>query len=159
MPLCCGCDGLFLRYLLANSPTLPAHAAAVFVGSQTGRVDAMNRQFLVAILGIAGYADRANDFATIVADQHAAAFGKDLLAARGNQITHEDRPFVRPLADEFRAAAERQRRIGFTESHFEADHGSAVLFLERLHFASRLDDDDADRTKIKRRAPLDNRHR
>src|SRR5215472_11293058 len=53
---------------------------------------------------IAGHPDRANDFAVRIADQHAAAFGKDLLAARGNEIAHEDRSFPRALADEFRAA-------------------------------------------------------
>src|SRR6516162_2746639 len=84
-----------------------SHADAIGIGLQPRGVDAVDGKLFVAVLGIAGYTEGANDFAARIADQHAPAFGKDLIAARGNEIAHEDRPLLRPLANEFRAAAER----------------------------------------------------
>jgi hypothetical protein len=78
---------------------LPAHAGAIRVGFQTGGADAVSRKLLIAIFGIACYSDRANHFAAVVADQHAATFRKNLLAARGHEVAHEDRPLLSPLAD------------------------------------------------------------
>src|ERR1700742_3901661 len=101
----------------------------------------MDRKFLIAILGIAGNPDRADHFALRVADQHAAAFGENLFAACRDQIAHEDRPLLGALVYQLRTAPERQSRVGFTEGHFEADHGRSVFLLERLYLATGLDDD------------------
>src|SRR5215831_11275445 len=84
----------------------PSHALAIRVGVQPRDVDAVHGKLLVAVLGVAGHADRANDCAAGIADQHAAAFRKDLIAAGGNEITHEDWPLLGALANEFRASAE-----------------------------------------------------
>src|SRR6516165_2188651 len=97
----------------------PTHANAIRIDLESRGADTVDGQLVVTVLGIAGHSDRANDFAVRIADQHAAAFGKDLLAARGNEIAHEDRSLLRALADEFRAAPERQCGIGFAVSHFE----------------------------------------
>src|SRR5262249_1180035 len=50
---------------------------------------------------------------------------------------------------------ERKRRVGFTVRHLEADHGRAVLLLERLHLTAGLDHDHAQRPTIERGAALD----
>ena len=102
----CGIGVAYLAFCARHrlSPILPAHAGAILVGLQSRGMDAVDRQLLVAILGIAGDADRADDFAVIVADQHAAAFGKNLLAARRNQIAHEDRPLLGALVHQLGAA-------------------------------------------------------
>src|SRR5258708_9998937 len=111
-------------------------------------MDAVGGELLVALPGIAGDADRADDFAVRVADQQAAGFGKQLLVARRDQITHEDRPLLGALMHQARAAPERERRIGFAESHLETDHRGAVFLLEGFHLAARLDHDDAERPAI-----------
>src|SRR5579863_10393293 len=118
-------------------------------------MNAMDRQFLVAVLGIPGHSDGADDFAAVIADQHAATLGKNLLAARGDQVAHEDRPLLRPLAHELGAAAKRQGRIGFSVRHFETEHRGAVFLLERLHLAAGLDHDHAQRPAVERGAALD----
>src|SRR5581483_3067768 len=144
------------RVLVAGPDAdLPAHVPAVFVGLQPRRMDAVNGEFLVAVFGIAGDADCADDIAVIVTDHHAAAFGKELIVAGADQVAHEDRLFMRALAHQLRTAAERQRRIGFAERHLEADHRGAVFLLERLHLAAGLDDDDAYRPAIERHAAFD----
>src|ERR1700733_10974260 len=122
----------------------PAHIAAIFIGLEAGGMDAVGCELLVALSGIAGDADSADDLAIGVADQQAAGFGKQLLVARRDQITHEDRPLLGALMHQARAAAERKRRIGFAERHLETDHRRAVFFLEGFHLAARLDHDDAD---------------
>src|ERR1700735_710964 len=145
------------RQLFRNEANAPAHAAAVIVGLQPGGVNTVDRKLLVAIFGIAGNADRADDLAVVAADQHAAAFGKNLLVARGDEIAHEDRTLDRALAHELRAAPERQRRIGFAIGHFEADHGGAVFLLEALYLAAGLDHDHADWPAIQFGAMCDDR--
>src|SRR5215475_7644841 len=100
--------------------------------------------------------DRADDLAFVVTDQHAAALREDLIAARGNEVSHEDRPLLRALANELRAAAERERRISLSIGHFEMDHRRSVFFLERFHFAARLDHDHAQRPAIQCGAALNN---
>src|SRR5690348_13767567 len=63
---------------------MPAHAGAVLIGFQSGGADAECGQLVVTVFGIAGDADRADRLPVWVADQHAAAFRKNLLAARGD---------------------------------------------------------------------------
>src|SRR5262249_58514006 len=69
----------------------PPHRLAVVVGLQPGRVYAVRGEFLVAVLGVAGDADRADHLAVRVADQQAAALADDLLVARADHVVHEDR--------------------------------------------------------------------
>src|SRR3954451_20271260 len=108
---------------------LPAHVLAVFVGPQADRMDAMGGQFLVAVLGVAGDADRANDLTVLVADLHAAAFGEDLVAADIHQVAHEGRLLLVSDAHELGRATERQRRISLAGGHLEPEHRGAVLLL------------------------------
>src|SRR5215469_1251114 len=124
----------------------PPHGLAVIIRLEPGRADAVGGELLVAVLGIAGDPDRADHLAVGIADQKPAAFGKDLVAARRDQVVHEDRLLLRTHAYELRGAPERQRRIGFAERHLEADHRGAVLLLERLRLAAGLDHDDGERT-------------
>src|SRR5262249_51291213 len=135
----------------------PSHADAIRVDLEPRSVDAMDGELFVAVLGITGHPDRANDFAARIADQHAGAVGKDLIAARGNEVAHEDRPLLRALANQFRAAAERQCGISFAVSHFEPDHRGAIFLLERFHLAAGFDHDDAQGPAIERGAARDDR--
>src|SRR5580704_11809578 len=132
-----------------------AHRSAIFVCLEAGGMDAEDAKLLVAVFGIPGHSDRAQDFAVVIADQPAAAFRENLLAARSDQVAHEDRALLGALVHQLRAAAERQSRIGFAVGHLEADHRGAVFLLERLHLAARLDHDHADGPQLERRAALD----
>ena len=67
--------------VLREQADAPAHAAAILVGLEAGGVNAVNGELFVAVLGIAGNADGADDLAVVVADQHAAALGEDLIVA------------------------------------------------------------------------------
>src|SRR5262245_65143778 len=68
-----------------------AHGRAVLVGLEPDRADAVGGELLVALLGIAGHADRADDLARGIANLQTAALGKDLFVGRGDEIAHEDR--------------------------------------------------------------------
>src|SRR5258707_8447658 len=68
----------------------------VVVGFEPDRLDAMDGELLVALLRIAGDADRADDLARPVANLQPATLGKNLLAARSDEITHEDGLFLGP---------------------------------------------------------------
>src|SRR5689334_24265349 len=103
-------------------------------------MDAVHGKLLVSVFGVfgvAGDADRANDFAAGIANEHAATFRKNLLAACGNEVAHEDRPLLGAFANELRTTAERKRGVGFAEGHLEPDHRGAILLLERFHLATR----------------------
>src|SRR5476651_2226504 len=104
-------------------------------------MDAVHGEFLVAILGIACDADRADDFAVFVANLHAAALGENLLAARAVEIFHEDRLFLRAYLYELRRAAKRESGVALAERHLEPDHRGTIFLLERLHLAAGLDHD------------------
>src|SRR6185436_16280672 len=110
---------------------------------------------LVAVLGIAGDTDRADYNAAFIADLHSAAFRKQLAAARADQVVDEGRLLLGANANEPGGAPERQRGISLPERHLEADHRGAVLLLERLHLAARLDHDHAQRSAIKFRPALE----
>src|SRR5438552_566369 len=66
---------------------------AVLIGFEPDRADAVGGKLLVALLRIAGDADRADDLARVIANLQPATLGKDLFAARGDEIAHEDRLF------------------------------------------------------------------
>src|SRR5947207_552003 len=59
---------------------------AVLVGFQPDRADAVGGKLLVALLGIAGDADRADDLARVIANLQPAALGKNRLAATGPRL-------------------------------------------------------------------------
>src|SRR5260370_29135063 len=105
-----------------GKPAPPTHAHAIGIGLQSRRVNAVDRKLLVAVFGVAGHADCAYDVAFGIADEHAAALRKNLIAARGDKVTHENWPLSRSFADQFRTAAERERRISFAVGHFKPDH-------------------------------------
>jgi len=105
-------------------------------------------ELLVALLRVAGNANGADDLARAVANLQTATLGKKLLAARGDEIAHEGRLLLGAKLHELGGAAHGERGIGFAVGHLEANHGAAVLLLERLHLASGLDDDDRKRPAI-----------
>src|SRR5262249_56514885 len=100
-------------------PGVAAEPLAVVVGLQSGRRDAVHGELRITVLGVARHPDRADNLALRVADLQAAALGKDLVAARADEITHEDRLLLGAHLDELRGAPHRQRRIGFAVSHLE----------------------------------------
>ena len=53
----------------------------------------MGCELFIAFLRIAGDTDGAEQFAVWIANQHAAALGKDLIVGGANQVLHEQRPF------------------------------------------------------------------
>src|SRR5690348_12660806 len=82
------------KYLSSVGQPDPATAAdggAILVGLEADRADAVGGELLVALLGIAGDADRADDFARGVANLQTAALGKNLFVGRSDEIAHEDR--------------------------------------------------------------------
>src|SRR5215471_14357070 len=70
---------------------LAPHVSTIVVGLQARGVNAVDRELPVAILGVSGHPDRADDLPADVADLHAAALRKELVIARGDQIAHEGR--------------------------------------------------------------------
>src|SRR6202162_5834240 len=90
----CGAPLEAYRDLLVGQPDagMASHAFEIRVGFQAGRMDAMGGELLVAVLGVAGDADGADDLPVGAADLQAAALGKNLLAACAHEIAHEDRP-------------------------------------------------------------------
>jgi hypothetical protein len=113
-------------------------------------------KLLVAVLGIAGHSDRADDLAVGVANLHAATFGENLVAGRTQQVAHEDRLLLGPHLHELGGAAHGERGVGLAVCHFKPDHGAAVLLLERLYLAAGLDHDHGEGPAIELGAALEN---
>src|SRR5262245_17753262 len=69
--------------LLVGQPDAGAAAElrAILVGLEPDGADAVGSELLVAVLGIAGHADRADDLAGSVADLQPTALREDLAAA------------------------------------------------------------------------------
>src|SRR5262245_28792261 len=133
-----------------------AELGAVLVGLESDRADAVGGELLVAVLGVAGHADRADDLTGGVADLQPAALGKDLVAGRAQEIAHEDRLLLGAHLHQLGGAAHGERGIDLAVSHLEPDHGAAVLLLERLHLAAGLDHDHGQRPAIELGAALEN---
>src|SRR5262249_53963774 len=115
---------------------------AVLVGFEPDGADAMGGELLVALLRIAGDADRADDLARAIANLQPAALGKNLLAACRDEIAHEDRLLLGAYFHELGRAAHGERGVGLAVGHLESDHRAAVLLLECLHLASGLDGEE-----------------
>jgi hypothetical protein len=103
-------------------------------------------ELLVTLLRIAGDAHGAKQLAFLAADQHATAFGKNLIIRGAHQVLHEQRPLLRAHAHQRRRSTQGQRRIRFTVRHFETHHRRVVFFLKRFDLGAGLDHDDAERT-------------
>src|SRR5260221_13901204 len=129
-------------------PATAADGGAILVGLEADRADAVGGELLVALLGIAGDPDRADDFARGVANLQTAALGKNLFVGRSDEIAHEDRLLLGAHLHELGGAAHGERGIGLPVGHLEPDHGAAVLLLERLHLAPGLDHDHRERPAI-----------
>src|SRR5215510_1127643 len=99
------------KFLLVGQPDtrIATEALAVVIGLEAGGMDAMGGEFLVAILGVAGDPDRADDIALLVANLQAPALGKDLIAAGADQVAHEDRFLLGAHFHELGGAPHRQR--------------------------------------------------
>src|SRR5262249_54021378 len=136
--------------------TAAAKIFTILISLKAGIVNAVRCEFLVAILGVTGYTDRADHFAVLVADLHTATLGKNLFAARRDQVFHENRLLLCANTHELGGAAERERRIGFAVCHLEPDHGGTVLLLERLHLAAWFDHNHRKRTAVELLAALEN---
>ena len=83
-------------------PHFRTEVCAVFIRFQPRRADPVCGEFLIALLGIAGDADRPEQFAAIATNEHAAALRKYLIARCTNEVLHEERPFFRPHSDKRR---------------------------------------------------------
>src|SRR6516165_4435876 len=129
-------------------PATAAHGRAVLVGLEADRADAVGGELLVAVLGVAGDADRADDLPRGVANLQTAALGENLFVGRGDEIAHEDRLLLGAHLHELGGAPHGERGIGLAVGHLEPDHGAAVLLLERLHLASWLDHDHRERSAV-----------
>src|SRR6516225_8471875 len=112
---------------LTRQADLAAHTGAIRFGLQTRGVNAVNGKLFVAIFGVPGHADRSNHFALRVADQHAATFGKDLITACGNQVTHEDRPLLGALANELSSCAQARARHKLCHRSFRTESSKTHL--------------------------------
>src|SRR5271165_6952999 len=147
----------FDRLSFVGQPNSAAASAVgkVLVGLETDSANAMGGKLLVALLGIAGDPDGTDDFTLGIANLQPAALRKDLVAACAHEIAHEDRFLLRAHSHEPGGAPHGKRGIGFAVSHLEAEHGAAVLFLERLHLAAGLDHDNGKRAAVERGAALE----
>src|SRR5262245_65570159 len=67
-------------------PVAAAHGRAVLVGLEADRADAVGGELLVAVLGVAGDADRADDLARGIANLQNDALGKDLFVGRRDEL-------------------------------------------------------------------------
>src|SRR5262245_63447443 len=76
-------------------PAAAAHGRAVLVGLEADRADAVGGELLVALLGVAGHSNRADDLARGIANLRSADIGKNLFVGRGDEIAHEDRLLLR----------------------------------------------------------------
>ena len=141
--------------LVKRTPPRRPRSGAVLVGLEPDRAHAVNGKLLVAVLGIAGHSDRADDLAIGVANLHAAAFGENLVAGRAQQVAHEDRLLLGPHLHELGGAAHGERGIGLAVRHLEPDHGAAVLLLERFYLAAGLDHDHGERPAVELGAALE----
>ena len=76
---------LFFAYFAVQSSSLILESHfrtkvfTVLVGLEARRVNAVSGQLFVALLCISRDADGADDFAVLIANQHAAALGKNLI--------------------------------------------------------------------------------
>src|SRR5262245_22388369 len=130
--------------LLVREPhaAAPAESGEILIGLEPGSSDPVRCKLFVALLGFTSDAHGANHLPVRVTNQLAAAFRKNLFAAHGREIAHKARLLLGTHPDELRRTPERERGIGFAISHLETQHGAAVLLLECLHLAAKLDHDD-----------------
>ena len=105
----------------------------------------MSGKLLIALLGVSCNTDSTDDLAIVVANQHAAAFGKDLIAGGSDHVLHEQRPFFSSDADERRRATQGKSGVCLAVSHLEAHHRGAIFLLKRFNLGAGLDDDDTER--------------
>src|SRR5262245_45085362 len=78
---------------------------AVVVGFEPRGADSVRGQLLVALLSVAGDADRADHLAACVADEHAAALSEDAPFRGAHEVAHEERAFLRSQPHEARGAS------------------------------------------------------
>src|SRR5262249_52982230 len=89
-----------LRFPHSGSPPVPdpcptnfqphfrTKILTVLVGLEARRVNTVSGQLFVALLRVSGNPHSADDFAVLTANQHAAAFGKNLIVRSTDQILH-----------------------------------------------------------------------
>src|SRR4029450_12154702 len=95
----------------------PIQSARVLPGIslKPRRLDAGDRAGLVAVRRVAGNADRADDVASSVSDQHAARIGHHAYVARRRQHGEELRRLGRSRSQRARAEAHAERAPGLAE--------------------------------------------
>src|SRR5262245_62006178 len=86
--------------LLILQPHFRTKILTVLVGLEARRVDTVSGQLFVPLLRVSGNPHSADDFALLIANQHAAAFGKNLIVRSTDQILHEQRTFFCPDTDQ-----------------------------------------------------------
>src|SRR5688572_8335152 len=100
------------------------------VGLEAGRLDSGNRASLVAIGGVAGNADRADDVTNRGPDQHAAGVGHDPSLAGGRERGEEHRRLGRTCRERARAEPHAKRSPSLAVCDVEPHQAGLVLALE-----------------------------
>src|SRR5215831_15521130 len=143
--------------LLILQPHFRTKILTVLVGLEARRVNTVSGQLFVALLRVSGNPHSADDFAVLIANQHAAAFGKNLIVRSTDQILHEQRPFFRPDTDQRRGSAQGEGGISLTVSHLEAHHCRPIFLLKCFHLSPGLNHHDTEWTATQLTAARKNR--
>src|SRR5579859_3813834 len=139
-----GClEGRTVPAAVRNIRTLSARVAGV--GDEAGAFDAVDRAHLVVVGSVAADADRPQDLARRVADQHAARH-RDDAAARGADERLDEGRVADGAAGEFAAAeAHAEGAPGLAAGDLRAQQAGAVLALRRLQLAAGVEHHDGQR--------------
>src|SRR5262249_33922306 len=137
------------RSLLARRATAATlRLAAARIGLETRRLDAGDRTGLVLVGRVAGNADRPDDVAARVADEHAARIGNEPATAGGRQRREELRRVGGTLEQGARAEAHAERAPGFAVRDVEAQDARLVLALECDQVAAGVEDRHGQRRAV-----------
>src|SRR5262249_29235968 len=118
------------------------------IGLQPRRRDARDGTFLVVLGGVAGNADRANDIATRVLNEHAAGHWHEASLAHGRECRVELRLARGAARERARAESHAERAPGFAERNVEAQDAGLVLALEGDEVAACIEHGDCKRREL-----------
>src|SRR5262249_14007205 len=136
------------KIIASEAALVPSARVLSRIGFESRRLDAGDRAGLVAVGGIAGNADRADNVARRGSDQHAAGIGDHASIAGGRQHSEELRGLRRARGERARAEAHAERAPGLAEGDVEAQEAGLVLALERDQVSAGVEHGDGQRRAI-----------
>ena len=122
--------------------------AAAGIGLEPRRLDAGDGADLVVVGGVARDADRADDVAVGIADQHAGGIADHAALAHRRQHGEELRRVGRAFGERARAEPHAERAPGFAEGDVEAQDSRLVLALEGDEMPAGIEHRDRERLEF-----------